>query len=88
MEYKTGLLLQHLCGDSSFKKRVYILSLSIPTLDIHYKYLKFMKSLVLGDVGIVRMEFFHKYHLLQIRKRAVRVVTNLHVQAMRISGHV
>lgn len=51
--------------------------ISIPTLNSHYAYLKFMKLLGLGDEGIVRMEFLSRYHLLQIRKLAVLVVTNL-----------
>lgn len=31
---------------------------SVPSLSIHYAYLKFMKLLVLGDEGIVRMSFY------------------------------
>ena len=92
MKYLTCLLPQCLCGDSSFKKRVssglgptFCHPISIPTLNIHYAYLKFMKLLVLGDEGIVRIEFLPRYHLLQIRKHTILVVTNLQVHAIQIS---
>jgi len=52
-------------GDSSFKKRG------------GFWFRPYMKLFVSGDAGIVRMEFSPGYHLLQMRRRTVRGVTNL-----------